>query len=125
MHYDLSTLRFSRRELLGRAGSGLGILGLAGLLNDSDGLRGAESRADRNRNPLAARERFPDVQRIADALLAIYTRQFLEYWALADPSPEGLVTSMAWRCVPHGSSRRIGDSGSGAGSQPPNASSIA
>ena len=42
------TLRFSRRELLARTGTGLGVLGLAGLLAE-------ESRAAMSTNPLAPR----------------------------------------------------------------------
>ena len=46
---------FSRRSMLQRCGMGLGMLGLAGVLND-EGLLAAGALADRSLNPMAARQ---------------------------------------------------------------------
>src|SRR5262245_2400989 len=54
MAHSIESLFLTRRELLRRAGTGFGMLGLAGLLHDQ-GMLGSGSAAPASVNPLAPR----------------------------------------------------------------------
>ncbi len=94
----LGDLAPSRRDLLRRMGTGLGFLGLVGLLNDSDLLRAPATAAEAARNPLAAKP--PHFPTKAKHVIHIYLNGGPSQVDTFDPKP--LLAKFAGKKLPAG-----------------------
>lgn len=88
----------TRREMLRHMGTGLGLLGLAGLLRDTGGLLGSARAADLAPNPLAPRA--PHFPARAKHLIHIYLNGGPSQVDTFDPKP--LLEKYAGKVIPSG-----------------------
>ena len=82
---DSTATGLSRREMLGRVGTGLGVLGLAGLLADADELQAAAPPVPAGKNPLAPKK--PHFQARAKHIIHLFMNGGPSQVDTFDPKP--------------------------------------